>query len=159
VKSHVRRPGLELPRIAYARCNGRPYRYAYGAGSDGQGGFPDRITKVDVAEGTSLTWSEPGSYPGEPIFVREPGTRAEDDGILLSVVLDPTAATSFLLALRATDLTELARARVPHHIPFSFHGNYFPELPTPPSATPSAPPTPSARPVPGQPGTTPIRRR
>jgi hypothetical protein len=33
--------------------------------------------------------------------------------------------TSFLLALDATDLSEIGRARVPHHIPFGFHGSYF----------------------------------
>jgi beta,beta-carotene 9',10'-dioxygenase len=113
---------LELPRIDYPRCNGRPYRYVYGTGSDG--GFPDRITKVDVEGGTSATWSEPGSYPGEPVFVRAPGADSEDGGVLLSVVLDSAAGTSFLLALRAADLTELARARVPHPIPFGFHGTY-----------------------------------
>ena len=48
--------------------------------------------------------------------------------MLLSVVLDAAAGTSFLLALDATDLTEIARARVPHHIPFGFHGSYFPGL-------------------------------
>jgi carotenoid cleavage dioxygenase-like enzyme len=119
---------LELPRIDYDRRNGRPYRYAYGTGSQGDGSFPDRITKVDVQGGASTAWSEPDTYPGEPVFVRTPGTEREDAGVLLSVVLDAAAGTSFLLALDATDLTEIARARVPHHIPFGFHGSYFPGL-------------------------------
>ena len=50
--------------------------------------------------------------------------RNEDDGVLLSVVLDGSAGTSFLLVLDATDLTEVARAQAPHHIPFSFHGMF-----------------------------------
>jgi carotenoid cleavage dioxygenase-like enzyme len=116
---------LELPRIDYDRRNGRPYRYVYGTGSDG--GFPDRITKVDIEEGTSTHWREPGSFPGEPIFIRTPGTTREDAGVLLSVVLDPARGTSCLLVLDATDLTEVGRAQVPHHIPFGFHGDYFPE--------------------------------
>jgi beta,beta-carotene 9',10'-dioxygenase len=119
---------LELPRIDYDRRNGRPYRYVYGTGSKDDGGFPDRITKADVEGGTSTAWSEPGTYPGEPVFARVPGTEREDAGVLLSVVLDAAAGTSFLLALDAADLTEIARARVPHHIPFGFHGSYFPEL-------------------------------
>jgi len=119
--------GLELPRIDYGRCNGRPYRYVYGIGGEGNGGFPDRITKADVEGGQSTAWSEPGTYPGEPVFVRAPGTEREDAGVLLSVVLDATAGTSFLLALDAGSLAEIARARVPHHIPFGFHGGYFPE--------------------------------
>jgi carotenoid cleavage dioxygenase-like enzyme len=117
---------LELPRIDYGRRNGKHYRYAYGVGSTG-GGFPDRITKADLQDGTSASWSEPGTYPGEPVFARAPGTEAEDSGVLLSVVLDGAAGTSFLLALDATDLSEIGRARVPHHIPFGFHGSYFPQ--------------------------------
>jgi beta,beta-carotene 9',10'-dioxygenase len=119
---------LELPSIDYGGRNGRRYRYVYGTGNTGDGGFPDRITKVDVEGGTSTQWSEPGTYPGEPVFVRTPGTEREDAGVLLSVVLDSAAGTSFLLALDATDLGEIARARVPHHIPFGFHGSYFPGL-------------------------------
>ena len=120
--------GLELPRIDYDRRNGRPYRYVYGTGLPGDGGFPDRITKADVEGGQPSVWSQPGTYPGEPVFVPAPGGRREDDGVLLSVVLDPGAGTSFLLVLDAGDLSEIARAGVPHHIPFGFHGDYFPGL-------------------------------
>jgi beta,beta-carotene 9',10'-dioxygenase len=122
---------LELPRIDYGRCNGRPYQYLYGVGSDG--GFVDRIVKVDVTDGPVIEWSEPGTYPGEPVFVRSPlarhgGAGSEDGGVLLSVVLDGAAGSSFLLVLDATDLAEIGRARVPHHIPFGFHGDHFPEV-------------------------------
>jgi beta,beta-carotene 9',10'-dioxygenase len=119
--------GLELPRIDYERCNGRPYRYVYGIDSTSGGSFPDQITKIDVRSGTSAAWHEPDTYPGEPVFVRIPGTEREDSGVLLSVVVDAAANISFLLALDATDLAEIARAPVPHHIPFGFHGGYFPE--------------------------------
>ena len=44
--------------------------------------------------------------------------------MLLSVVLDAAAGSSFLLVLDASDLSEVARAEVPHHIPFSFHGQF-----------------------------------
>ena len=39
-------------------------------------------------------------------------------------MLDGEAATSFLLVLEAKTLAEIGRARVPHHIPFGFHGQY-----------------------------------
>jgi beta,beta-carotene 9',10'-dioxygenase len=119
---------LELPRIDYRRRNGRRYRYVYGIGNDGAGGFPDRIVKADLEGSGPAQWSEPGTYPGEPVFVPTPGAEHEDAGLLLSVVLDSAAGTSFLLALDAASLGEIARARVPHHIPFGFHGNYFPHL-------------------------------
>ena len=54
-----------------------------------------------------------------------PKAHAEDDGVLLSVVLDIGKDTSFLLVLDTATLEELARARAPHAIPFHFHGNYF----------------------------------
>ena len=55
---------LELPRIDYDRRNGKHYRYAYGIAST-DGGFPDRITKADLQDGTFTSWSESGTYPGE----------------------------------------------------------------------------------------------
>ena len=114
---------FELGRINYGRCNGRPYRYAWGA-TTGEDGWFDGIVKVDVAERTSAVWREPGRFPGEPVFVARPGAEAEDGGALLSVVLDADRGTSFLLVLDAADLSEIARAEVPHHIPFSFHGQF-----------------------------------
>ena len=115
---------LELPRIAYRRCNGRPYRYVYGVGR-GRGDWLDQIVKVDVRERGARAWREDGCYPGEPVFVPEPAAADEDTGVLLSVVLEASSHSSFLLVLDASDLSEMARATVPHHIPFGFHGNYF----------------------------------
>jgi beta,beta-carotene 9',10'-dioxygenase len=114
---------LELPRINYGRCNERPYRYVWGNGN-GPGGWIERILKVDTSGGVTRSWSEPSCYPGEPVFVARPDAENEDDGALLSVVLDADAGTSFLLVLDAADLTELARAQAPHHIPFGFHGTF-----------------------------------
>jgi beta,beta-carotene 9',10'-dioxygenase len=115
--------GIELPRINYGRCNGRPYRYAWGNDLGASGWF-EKIVKIDVGDGATQAFSEPGCYPGEPVFVARPGAEREDDGVLLSVVLDARSETSFLLVLDACDLSELARAEVPHHIPFGFHGQF-----------------------------------
>lgn len=120
---------IELPRIDYARHNGRPYRYVYGAGSHSPEAFFDQIVKIDVKHGDAKTWFQPGAYPGEPVFVPAPDAHDEDDGVLLSVVLDANTATSFLLVVDAHELTELARARVPHHIPFGFHGHFATDTP------------------------------
>jgi carotenoid cleavage dioxygenase-like enzyme len=118
---------LELPRINYRRANTRPHRFVYGAGFEERDWF-DRIVKADVQERTTRTWHEQGCHPGEPVFVADPSEEAEDQGVLLSVVLDARRGNSFVLVLDATDLSELARAEVPHHIPYSFHGNYFESL-------------------------------
>jgi beta,beta-carotene 9',10'-dioxygenase len=114
---------IELPRINYARCNERPYRYVWGVG-DGPTGWLEQVVKIDTTDGGSLSWSESGCYPGEPVFVARPEAEREDDGVLLSVVLDARAGTSFMLVLDAGDLGEIARAAVPHHIPFGFHGQF-----------------------------------
>lgn len=115
--------GLELPRINYGTRNERPYRYAWGVRS-GASGWLDEIVAADVEEGSTRTWSEPDRWPGEPVFVPEPRADAENAGVLLSVVLDGESGTSFLLVLDARTLDELARAEVPHHIPFGFHGQF-----------------------------------
>lgn len=122
-RRHLAESDLELPRINYGRCNERPHRYVWGNGI-GAHGWLERIVKVDTAEGATLSWSEPACYPGEPVFVARPEAEHEDDGVLLSVVLDADAGTSFLLVLDAADLSELARAHAPHHIPFGFHGQF-----------------------------------
>ena len=114
---------LELPRINYSRCHERPYRYVWGNGL-GPSGFLERIVKVDIAERSERAFGEDGCYPGEPVFVARPASTEEDDGVLLSVVLDARAGNSMLLVLDAHDLHELARAQVPHHIPFGFHGQF-----------------------------------
>lgn len=116
---------IELPRINYSRCNGRPYRYVWGVGV-GRGWF-DRIVKADVVEHRSTQWAENGCFPGEPVFVAAPDAKSEDQGVLLSVVLDGRKGNSFLLVLDAGSLDELARAEVPHHIPFGFHGQFASE--------------------------------
>jgi carotenoid cleavage dioxygenase-like enzyme len=115
---------LELPRINYRARNGLPYRYAYG-GSAGDAAFLKRLVKIDVADGSHVIWDEPGAWAGEPVFVPRPGAEIEDDGVILSVVLDTEAAASFLLVLDAATFEEIARARAPHHIPFGFHGQFF----------------------------------
>lgn len=53
-----------------------------------------------------------------------PEAEAEDDGAVLSVVLDSAAGRSFMLALDGRSFTEIARAEVPHAIPFGFHGQF-----------------------------------
>jgi beta,beta-carotene 9',10'-dioxygenase len=115
---------LELPRIAYRTRNGLPYRYAYG-GSAGDAPFLKRLVKIDVSDGSFVVWDQPNAWAGEPVFVPRPGGVEEDDGVVLSVVLDADAGSSFLLVLDAATFEEVARAEAPHHVPFGFHGQFF----------------------------------
>ncbi|HEX2178339.1 MAG TPA: carotenoid oxygenase family protein [Actinomycetota bacterium] len=138
---------VELPRINPA-FNGLPYRYFYGFGGYGsllQGAsltfdFANSLVKVDTYGEPTQVWQQEGCFPGEPIFVARPGGFEEDDGVLLSVVLDTDTEQSFLLVVDATTMTELGRADLPHHVPFSLGGNFFgnEELPQPPETVASA---------------------
>lgn len=120
---------IELPRINEQACYLRPYRYAYGIGhsDDSRYETADRLVKLDNQTGEATIWQEPDAYVGEPIFVPAPHARREDEGVLLSVVLDAAGGTSFLAVLDAATMTELARARAPHAIPFGFHGQFLAE--------------------------------
>jgi beta,beta-carotene 9',10'-dioxygenase len=118
---------FDLPRIDYQGHSGRSYRYVYGVGADALGDFADRLVKLDLEKNQTASWIEEGCYPGEPVFAPASNAAQEDDGVVLSVVLDARRKTSFLLILDASSYAELARAETPHPIPFGFHGNYFEE--------------------------------
>src|SRR4051794_33171938 len=117
----------ELPRINYRRNNTRDYRWMYATGATEDADWGDQLVKIDVTNGHTQVWHEPGCYPGEPVFIDRPDGSAEDDGAILSVVLDSATERSFLLILDAGTFEEVARAEAPHHIPFGFHGQYFRE--------------------------------
>lgn len=118
---------LELPRMNYKAANGNPYRFVYGTGrgESDPDDFLNQLVKIDVVSGNALVWREEGCYPGEPVYISPPHEREEDEGIALSVVLNAKKKNSFLLALDAHSFGEVARAEVPHHIPFGFHGQFF----------------------------------
>jgi carotenoid cleavage dioxygenase-like enzyme len=89
------------------------------------------IVRVDVGDGESSDdrgitrrWEERDVYSGEPIFVPRPEGEAEADGVVLSLCLDTDTERSLLVVLDG-DLEELARAPLPHAVPFGFHGEYF----------------------------------
>ncbi|HXW72360.1 MAG TPA: carotenoid oxygenase family protein [Methylocella sp.] len=116
---------IELPRISYRRLAGRRHRYVWGIGDSGSQSIWDSIVKQDTETSEFTSWSAGNTFPGEPVFVEAPGREGEDNGALLSVVLDGNRHCSFLLVLDAASLQERARAYLPHAIPFGFHGNYF----------------------------------
>jgi carotenoid cleavage dioxygenase-like enzyme len=118
---------IELPRINYKYCNTKPYRFAYGVSHEktNPNDFLNRLIKIDTEKDSSFIWREDNCYPGEPVFVPSPNATAEDQGVIISVVLDTKKSKSFLLVLDAASFEEKARAEVPHHIPFGFHGQYY----------------------------------
>ncbi|KAG9333932.1 hypothetical protein JZ751_009395 [Albula glossodonta] len=132
--------------INYSRCSGKNYTYAYGLGLNHF--IPDRvgtargsICKLNVRTKETWVWQEPDSYPSEPLFVQTPDGVDEDDGILLTIVVNPGAALrpAYLLILNAKDLSEVARAEVEVIIPVTFHGMPGPAVRAVTEATHPAP--------------------
>ncbi|UQI43351.1 carotenoid oxygenase family protein [Streptomyces sp. HU2014] len=122
---HLSPRGIEMPTINYRGNNGRPYRYAYGISSSPKSLMAmNRLSKIDIVDGSYKTWYERGCFPSEGVFVQRPGATGEDDGVLLSGVLDAKTGKSFMLVLDARSFEELGRAHVPHHIPNDFHGQF-----------------------------------
>jgi torulene dioxygenase len=112
----------------------KKHRYVYSLCQRGLSTLADTLVKTDLETREALMWNSPhGHSPGEAIFVARPrgnssgastedGYAAEDDGVLLSVVLDGNKGTSYLLCLDATRMVELGRAEVGFAIGFGFHG-------------------------------------
>lgn len=117
--------GLELPTIDYRRCNMHPNRVIYGVMAEHTTTPFGGLVKVDTEDNTTRHWQARHCYPGEPVFTPTPDSGAEDDGVVLSLVLDGAAGQSFLLVLDAGDFSELARIHLPHAVPFGFHGLFL----------------------------------
>nr|BAV32167.1 hypothetical protein [Sordaria araneosa] len=112
----------ELPTINPLYKTKR-HRYVYSVVYRGKSTTMDGIAKTDTETREVLFWDNPrGHTPGEAIFVPRPGATAEDDGVLLSVVLDGYCGISYLLCLNAQSMEELGRGEIGFAVAFGFHG-------------------------------------
>lgn len=110
----------------------RKYRYVYSLATYGDSTLHDLIVKTDLSTRQTLTWrGPPGHTPGEAIFVprrnqsseeNENEGENEDDGVLLSIILDGFGKTSYLICLDAKSMRELGRAECDWAIGHGFHG-------------------------------------
>jgi beta,beta-carotene 9',10'-dioxygenase len=105
----------------------QPYHFVYGLGLKETGAVDvnNELVKTDLRSGETMTWYHKGLYPSEPVFVENPDGISEDDGVILSVILDTDKRTSFLLLLNACNFTEIARAYAPVHLPIGLHGMFY----------------------------------
>ena len=114
------------------------HRAPYAAGS---AEFSDiAIVKKNVCDTTVpvAVWRRQGHFPGEPQFVPVPSTTpgaAEDDGVVLSAVLDGERESNYLLVLNATTMTTIARLysapTANHTMGFGIHGTFVSASPAP----------------------------
>ncbi|MEC9340709.1 MAG: carotenoid oxygenase family protein [Pseudomonadota bacterium] len=106
------------------RYVGRPYRYSYNAlPCEGWFGFRG-IIKQDVERGTEAVYELPeGVYASETVMAPRLGSRAEDDGYLVTFTMDVGADRSECLILDAAQPTAgpLARISLPERISCGTH--------------------------------------
>ncbi len=121
----------EFPRVD-ERLLGRKHRYGYMALTGPEGcpsGVPvwTSIRKYDLARGTSETRHfGAGNGVGEPLFVPRHDAAEEDDGYVLVLDYDQQRNASAFFVLDARDIAgePLAEIRIPHRVPYGFHGNW-----------------------------------
>jgi carotenoid cleavage dioxygenase-like enzyme len=122
-------PGcFELPQVNTAVATRGKARFVWGAttAETTPGEFFNRTLKFDHVTGQIIQAGSDEGVALEPLFVRNPGGSAEDDGVLLVHTLSDTDPGSRMRVLDAATLEERAVIEVPHVIPFGFHGAWKP---------------------------------
>src|SRR6185369_15429754 len=121
----------EFPRVD-ERLVGRRHRFGYAAvrePSQDDGGLPfwSSVRKYDFERNRTETRAfGDRNGVGEPIFVPRGDAAAEDDGWVLALCYDEAANGSDFFILDARDIAgePVARIRLPHRVPYGFHGNW-----------------------------------
>lgn len=138
---------MELPRIAKSASTKPGYRYVYATAGNGgaspgtevpigrlgngmkvvQAAFFGSLAKSDWKTGAFIRWQpENGeSCPCEPIFIARPGATEEDDGVVLTIVVDKKGTKSILVALDGASFKEIARADMPQVYGMGPHGSFI----------------------------------
>ncbi|KAL5499781.1 hypothetical protein EMCRGX_G011241 [Ephydatia muelleri] len=116
---------FEYPRINYPVCNGKQYRFVYGVAG------LDKLVKLDTREKTVKMWAEKACFPSEPVFVSRPLADREDDGVILSAVIDTELGHHpFLLVLDSITMSEIGRAEFKEvKFPKDLHGIFLRNIP------------------------------
>ncbi|KAL8375618.1 hypothetical protein RB595_006948 [Gaeumannomyces hyphopodioides] len=141
-------PGIaaELPRIAKSASAKPGYRFVYFTAGNGgaapgtqvpigrlgnglktvQAAFFGSLGKSDWKTGRFLRWqpADGESCPCEPVFVQRPGATEEDDGVVLTIVINREGTHSILVALDGKTFTEVARADMPQVYALGPHGSF-----------------------------------
>jgi carotenoid cleavage dioxygenase len=115
----------EFPRMDN-RMLGRPTRYSYHQRCAAAPTLMfDGVIKYDYGSGcSSAAHSYPeGCFGGETVFAPRDGARAEDDGYLVTFVVEESTGASEVYVLDAQRIADapVCRLRVPHRVPTGYH--------------------------------------
>jgi carotenoid cleavage dioxygenase len=118
-------PG-EFPRIDDRRA-GLRNRFGAFAGKSHDHGWLDTLVWLDLLSGHRTAFTLPdGDAVSEPVFVPRGPSAAEGDGWLLAVAWRGGERRSDLIVLDTNGIGKgsIATVRLPHRVPFGFHGNW-----------------------------------
>lgn len=104
----------------------RRQRFGYFA-HGGLGAFNTGLRRIDYESGRSDTFDFGEMVQvGEPVFAARPGG-APDEGWLIAQCLDGAAGTTFFALFDAAGIQDgpVARVRLTHPVPISFHGSWM----------------------------------
>ncbi|XP_039899994.1 beta,beta-carotene 15,15'-dioxygenase [Simochromis diagramma] len=115
--------GLELPRINYD-INGKRHQFVYG---NYVGDSAEVVAKFDMETKNMVYWGEDKCLPSEPVFIPRPNGESEDDGVVLTSVINANPGqSSFILILDGKTFKEVARAYVNTELNKDMHGFFIP---------------------------------
>ena len=117
---------VEFPRVPDSLV-GQKHRYGYMAHMSSE--FPAGIgvVKYDFETDHVTECTLPsGQYCGEPVFVPRENGSSEDDGYLVTFLIDENSGTSELAILDASDVTKgpICRMALPHKISSGVHSTW-----------------------------------
>ncbi|XP_042227529.1 beta,beta-carotene 15,15'-dioxygenase-like [Homarus americanus] len=117
---------FDLPRINY-KYNGKEYTYSYGVEVNPKGVEFSQLVKMNVQTGDVSLWHEQGKVVSEPVFVAAPDATSEDDGVVLSTLIDKKEPKLVaLLVMNPKTWTEMARVEFEACgiVTSTFHGQF-----------------------------------
>uniref|UniRef100_A0A3Q2Z5W0 Beta-carotene oxygenase 1 n=1 Tax=Hippocampus comes TaxID=109280 RepID=A0A3Q2Z5W0_HIPCM len=118
--------GIDLPRMNYD-FNTKRHRFVYGNCVE-ESALSKEIMKFDTESKQMLTWSEDNCWPSEAVFVPRPDGESEDDGVVLSSVINTNPGQlNFILVLDGRTLKEVARGYVNTELHKDMHGFFIPQ--------------------------------
>lgn len=79
----------------------------------------------------AAVWHRPNVYPGEASFVPKPGSADKTEGTLVFKAHDGNVGKTSLVVADAKTMETVAEAELPIRIPFTVHGNWFPNYKSP----------------------------
>ncbi|MGB8468466.1 MAG: carotenoid oxygenase family protein [Candidatus Babeliales bacterium] len=98
----------------------KPYQWLYAVSAD-----DSTLLKYSVTKNEMVHWHAHGCFVNEPTFVPKPNASREDDGVVLSMLLDTHKKHSALLILDGITFKEITRIPLPHCVPFGFHSTFI----------------------------------